>query len=126
MARGIVQARMGSWPDAVTSYEKSLSVAPGSPLLKARLAFAYAHIGRKSDAEKIRSELTQQSKSGYVPPIAFAFIAAGLGESGPALDWLEKAAQEHCAMILEIPFTSEWDALRNEPKLAAIVQKAGL
>jgi hypothetical protein len=62
----------------------------------------------------------------YVPSTTFAFIHAGLGENGRALDWLERAAEGHELPLAGVKVHPAYDSLRAEPRFSALLQKLRL
>src|SRR5512137_2053369 len=48
-----------------------------------------------------------------------------LGQKGAALDWLEKAVQEHEGSIWSINVDPWFITLRNEPRFKALVKRVG-
>lgn len=55
------------------------------------LGLAYGLVGRRSDAQKILSELEQASKKRYISPYYIAIVCSGLGQMDKAFRLLEQA-----------------------------------
>ena len=66
------------------------------------------------------------SKHQYVPAFWPAFLYAGLGEKDAAFRWLEKAAREHSWCMLYLNDDQIWDPIRDDPRFAEFVRRAGL
>jgi serine/threonine-protein kinase len=124
VTRGSLLAGSGAWSEAISSYEKALSVEPSNPDLKAMLAFAYAKAGRDSDARKAAAELAATPSGRYVSSAARALAALGLGETETSLQLLEKAAEERSRAVLTLRFRPEWNDLRSAPRFATLVGRA--
>jgi hypothetical protein len=61
-----------------------------------------------------------------VPSIFPAFVYAGLGENGVAIDRIEKAIDEHDAFVLWLPASPDWDLLRGEPRFQRLLLRLDL
>ena len=55
----------------------------------ARKGYLYAKMGRRAEADHVKSTLTRLSSERFVPPYQFALIHAGWRDRATALDWLE-------------------------------------
>ena len=64
------------------------------------LAQAHAMSGNKTEARKILLALQESSAPKFVSAWDIAQIHIALGEKGKALDFLEKAADEHFAWVV--------------------------
>jgi hypothetical protein len=62
----------------------------------------------------------------YVSPWGLASIYARLGETGFALEWLERAYDEHDSTLVWLKVHPRFDALRAEPHFIEILKKMGL
>jgi tetratricopeptide (TPR) repeat protein len=67
-----------------------------------------------------------QSAGGYAPPFPFAIGHAKLGDAGGAARWLERARQEHDLVLLLVEVHPAFDAVRDDPRVRAVVRAAGL
>jgi hypothetical protein len=57
---------------------------------------------------------------------ALAAVHAGLGEKGRALDWLERAFEEHCGGLSWMHYDLVWNNLREEPRFQALLTQMHL
>ncbi len=64
------------------------------------MAHVFARMGNRPAAEKIREEMLGSAKIKYVSPYDIAVIHAGLGEQDRAFEWLNKAFDEHSALMV--------------------------
>ncbi len=94
----------------------------------AGLAYAKAQAGLTQEAHVVLRDLLEvkASKDQYVSSRAIAAVYAGLGDSGLALDWLERAYQERAAWLSFLKVEPIWDPIRDEPRFREIVAKIGL
>ena len=86
----------------------------------------YGLAGKTEEAVEILHELRAASKDGYVPPVAFAFVYAGLGKIDDAFHWLEKAADERDGLLIYLKVGSAFDNLRSDRRFAGILTRVGL
>ena len=86
---------------------------------------------RKGDADGARAvlrELEARDRDGYVPASALAVLHNALGETGTALDLLERAFRERDMRMafLRLDTPTRWNSLRDEPRFRALMQRMDL
>jgi hypothetical protein len=86
----------------------------------------YAVSGRKADALRVLDELERLSKQRHVSPCLIAFIHAGLGQTDPAFQWLEKAYEERSAWLVYAKVDPKYDNLRSDPRFSNLLRRVGL
>ena len=76
---------------------------------------------------KILQKMREASNE-RVPPLAFGFIYADLGEKEQAFEWLEKAYEEHSSALVHLGdgTACTCDALRSDPRFADLLRRIGL
>jgi eukaryotic-like serine/threonine-protein kinase len=118
---------LGHRSEALPEYQKAAELSEGDQDPTAALAHAYAALGRKTEAEKILSELQRKSKTSYVSPYLIATIYAGLGDKERAFEFLEQAYQERSS---DLPYFLKADLridnLRSDPRYAELLRRMGL
>ncbi len=62
----------------------------------------------------------------YQSPLNIAMNYAIAGDDSQALDWLERAVQEHTPWLPELKVEPNWDGLRSQPRFIAVLKKIGL
>jgi serine/threonine-protein kinase len=87
---------------------------------------AYAEGGFPRVARIRPDTMVRQSQTAYVSPGGIAGAYARAGEVALALDWLEKAYEEHETMMVTLKGGRAWDALRGEPRFEAILRRMKL
>jgi hypothetical protein len=60
---------------------------------------------------------------GYVAPIHFAWIYAGLNEVNLAIRWLEKAYEDRNSPLVFIRLISDFDPVRSDPRFADLLKR---
>jgi len=59
----------------------------------------------------------------YAQATALAAVHTGPGEKDRALEWLERAFEEHCGGLVWVRHDPIWDGLREEPRFQALLSK---
>ncbi len=107
----------GSFQEALAEYQKAYQLND-TPLVLGLIGHVYAASGRKAEALRKLDQLKEISRRRYVSEYEFAIIHAGLGDKDQALQWLEKAYQEHnpYMLLLKIdPYFAESPAASEMP-----------
>jgi serine/threonine protein kinase len=92
------------------------------------MANVYAGLGRLDETQATYDELLARSRTEYVQPTVLALSAMSAGRRDDAVEWLQRAAASHDAMLLPTLFCLQLPAakaLRHEPEHAAIVRDLG-
>jgi tetratricopeptide (TPR) repeat protein len=98
-----------------------------NPMAVAGLGHALARSGKPDAAAALISELQRRSTMRYVPPYAFALIAAGLGRAEAAMGHLEEACRERSpALALWLRGEPRFDPLRSHPRFQEIAERVGV
>lgn len=122
-ALGLSYEQKGLLKEALQELQQADAMAPNRPVLRASLAHALALAGQRAQAEKILSELSENSAKVYVSPVYIALIYTGLGEYEQAFAQLEKAYQEQSSSLGILPIEHRFDPLRADPRYQALIQR---
>ena len=122
---GLALAFQGHFPDAVAAGEDGARLS-GSPSHLAMLGYDYAKAGNRGESQKVIDRLAEISKDRYVCSFDFAGIYVGLGESGSAYKWLEKAYTERSDCLPWAGVDPRLDPLRPEPRFQELLHRIGL
>ena len=76
--------------------------------------------------KELNEMLAVRSKGTYQSTTRIAQLYALLGQKDAAFKWLEKAFQEHNAEIVGLKAFPFFDPLRDDPRFAALLRRAGL
>jgi tetratricopeptide (TPR) repeat protein len=119
---GILQMK-GRLAEAIPEFQKSVE-SNNDPYSMAMLGQAYARNGQKEEAQKVLARLTDEAKSRYIAPYAWALFYLGLGEKERALSELERAYQTgDTNYLFFIKVDPLLDDLRGQPRFEALVQR---
>lgn len=121
-----VLARAGRLGEARLEAERLVRRTEGSPYALATLIKVLAMAGERREARALLDRVRTQAREGYVPPSVVATAFASLGETDSAIAWVERAAAERSNFIVYLPTDPMYPAIRNDPRIMAIVARAGL
>ena len=85
-----------------------------------------ARCGRRGEAEKIASEMTDRAQTEYVSPMAFAMLYASLGDADRTFSWMEKSLDERVPGISALQQLFVFDPVRADPRFPAMVARLKL
>ncbi|MGB7294539.1 MAG: protein kinase, partial [Candidatus Aminicenantales bacterium] len=112
--------------EAIAEFQNALKDWEDGPLPLAGLGHAYGIDGREKEAREVLEKLLEKSKRTYVPAYDIAAVYLGLGEDGPAFEWLSKALEERSGFLIYIQCDRRFDSLRSDPRYEALLKSIGL
>src|SRR5437879_4263719 len=113
---------------AFTAHDKANSLEGAfSDAEMADMRNAYETAGLSAYFRK-ENELRQKrlAEGKYQSPLNIALNYAFAGDDSEALDWLERAVDEHTPWLPELKIDPMWDAVRSQPRFVALLKKIGL
>src|SRR5262249_6990969 len=116
----------GNLAEAIAAFETARKVSGNYPIVVASLAATYAKAGNRRAALQLVDQLSEVAADQYVPPIAWAWTYTALGELDVAFDWLDKSADAHEMLLAYAGVAPAYDALRPDPRFAALIRRIGL
>jgi eukaryotic-like serine/threonine-protein kinase len=123
---GLLLRKTACYELAMTEGEKGVKLSGGSPLMRAALAHTFAAGGRTTEAVQMLDELTELATHRYVAPYFFAGIHAGLGDNDRAIEYLEKAYEEHSHWLIYLHMDPSMDGLRDISRFQNLLHLVGL
>jgi TolB-like protein/cytochrome c-type biogenesis protein CcmH/NrfG len=123
---GLALRKSGRYEIAIREGEKGVELSGGSPLMSAALAQTLAIAGKRKRAVKILGDLTKLAKQKYVSPYFFAGIHVGLREAERAMEYLEKAYEDHSHWLIYLHIDPSMDPLRDKPRFQHLLRRVGL
>ena len=124
LGEAYVEKRM--FNEAISEFQQVRTLLGKGPFGLSSLGRAYALSGRRMEALKVLDELNELAKQGYSLELDRAEVHNALGEKDKALDWLEKAVEEHAFGTSNLKVSPSWTNLRREPRFIALLKKIGL
>ncbi len=110
----------------IAELRRAKEADPHNPDMTSALGYAYAMAGDRDAAQRVIEELHQQANASYVSPYFFAVIYAALGETDRAFAHLHGAYDDRSFFVAGLKRDSMLDALRADPRFAALLKKVGL
>jgi TolB-like protein/DNA-binding winged helix-turn-helix (wHTH) protein/Flp pilus assembly protein TadD len=122
LAQAYLQQHM--YDEAVTELKKAVQLSGDSPTCIANLARAYVASGRRSEAEKLLSDLKKRSNAAYSNAPEIAIVYVSLSDTDQAMNWLEKGYEERFnpGVLLRPGF----DPLRSDSRFQNLLHRIGL
>jgi tetratricopeptide (TPR) repeat protein len=111
---------------AAAEGEKAVKLSGGSPIMAAALAHTLGKAGRTADARKVLDDMTELATRKYVAPYFLAGIHIGLGEHDRAIEYLEKAYEEHSHWLIYLHIDPSVDDLRDDRRFQDLLRRVGL
>jgi tetratricopeptide (TPR) repeat protein len=115
--------RKGMYDQAIDGYLDTES-RWGMPAEKiAALRQAYAASGWRGYWQKRLDLMKAEAKRRPVSPVYMAELYARVGEKGRALEWLERAFDEHDMSLIFLNVDPRWESLRPEPRFQDLLRR---
>jgi len=116
---------LGRSADAISAFEKALELN-NSRFGQSELGFAYANVGRRTEALKYLSEVKARYDRKEADGKDVALIYLGLGEEDKVFEWLEKDFQARKGELLTTRWESTWEPVRKDPRYISLLKRMGL
>jgi adenylate cyclase len=113
----------GLFDQAIALYEKGeqFTRAPSRGL-----GITYARAGRRSEAEQVLVRFLAEREKRYISAAAIGIIYAALGNMDEAFRWLERAYNDHDAVLTTIAFYPGSQPLREDLRFIDLIKRIGL
>jgi serine/threonine-protein kinase len=113
----------GMYAEAIAATDKVKEFADNSSEPIAFGSYALARSGKVKEAKTALDELLKLSETRYIPPYNLALIYNALGESGKALDYLEKGFTDKDVRMVFLKVEPKWNNLRGEPRFVELMRR---
>ena len=123
---GLAYLETGRGDDAVAELRRANQMMGEPPFARAGLAYALARNGVRTEAEQMLDEFVRNREAGYYPAFAIAAVHAGLENAEPAIDWLNRAADERLVGYYMPNVDTMWKSLRTHPRFQQLLQRLRL
>jgi TolB-like protein/DNA-binding winged helix-turn-helix (wHTH) protein len=120
---GRVYAQKKMYKEAIAEAETVLKAIPDSNLGLTEMAYSLALGGRHSEAQLILGRLEERKKNTFVPAYNLAVIHTALKENVVALEYLQRAYDEHDWALIVLATEPRLDALRNDERFQELAKK---
>jgi TolB-like protein/Flp pilus assembly protein TadD len=123
---GYVYEQKGDYAQSVASLEEAVSLSPDNLTFDADLARAYAASGAVQQAQTKLDQLLVISTQTYIPAFDIANVYVGLKQYDRAVEYLERAYEEHADQLTYIGMEPRFDPLRKDPRFQEMLHRLGL
>jgi TolB-like protein/Flp pilus assembly protein TadD len=123
---GKVCERTQRYAAAVSEFDTAFHLSEGNTEALSLKGYVMAQMGRRTEADQILKTLLDTSRTRFVPPYNVALLYAGLGSSGAAYEWLEKARLIRDVHLVFLPVEPKWNGLRGHPSFCALLERCAL
>jgi tetratricopeptide (TPR) repeat protein len=121
---GVVYLQKPTLGDAIAEFQRAVALEGGNPEYIAALGFAYATVGKRSEASKILGDLQELSKRRYVSPLSRASISASLsGKNDEVLEALERGYEDREGYMRLLRINPLLDPFRSDPRFQALLRR---
>ncbi|MGI8788905.1 MAG: protein kinase domain-containing protein [Pyrinomonadaceae bacterium] len=118
-----VYIEKGMYDEAIAEARKANEFSPAQTWSIALEGYALAKSGKRDEARNLINKLMQLSNERFIPAVHIALIYNGLGETDKALEWLEKAYEQHDPKMAFLKVEPKWNNLRNEPRFIDLMRR---
>jgi serine/threonine protein kinase/Tfp pilus assembly protein PilF len=120
---GFSYVKKAMYPEAIEHFQSVIKLSDGQSADLAALGYVYALAGQRDEAEAVLRQLESLSDQRYVSPVDMAMLHVGLDNIDQAIEYLEKAYEEHADRMSWIKVHPVFDPLRSDPRFQAILQR---
>jgi serine/threonine protein kinase/tetratricopeptide (TPR) repeat protein len=113
----------GKHDEAIAELERA--AATGAAADAAKLAYGYAVVGRRAEAET-HLQAVLDAGDGVFAPLHIAMAYVGLGNTDEAFRWLERAFEERDPHVLGLNIIPAFRTIRSDPRFADLVRRMGI
>jgi TolB-like protein/Tfp pilus assembly protein PilF len=117
-------ARPSTYPQGLTESEIAHKFMEGDPWTTGQLGYAYALTGKTKEAREVLKELLAGSRD-HVRALPIARVYIGLGDRERALEWLQKAVDQHDVSLL-LKADPLYDRLRGDERFIALRRQSNM
>jgi tetratricopeptide (TPR) repeat protein len=121
---GMNYAAMGRLPEAQAELERTVALTARShPTMLAGLARVHALAGHVAEARALIAELARAESNRFISSFELATVHSALGDQERAMTLLERAYEEKSHSMCLLAQDPRLDALRGDPRFAALRAK---
>jgi TolB-like protein/Flp pilus assembly protein TadD len=123
---GLIQEQRKDFDESAAAFRRAADLAPHSLRVQSALARTLALSGKRDQANHTLRTLEQLATTRYVSPFEFVTMSFAVGDTEAGYRWLAKASDDRCFELLALKVDPRFDALRDDPRLAAVAHRIGL
>jgi serine/threonine-protein kinase len=111
--------------EAIADLQRAVDRSHRNSVVMTHLAKAHLAAGERDRAQALLDELQARRRDGYVPATALATIHVALGNTGLALDELERGYAERDVRMAYFTASRSLDALHGQSRFLALARRVG-
>jgi len=128
---GLCHIKQGMYEQGLAEIRKSLEMIAGqsghpSPNAMADLPYALMKAGKADEARQVVREMVRYHEEHGTGTDSVARAYAAIGEADKALEWLQKAYEEHSLQLEWTAVDFNLEAMHSDPRFQAFLAKLGL
>ena len=120
LVMGWTYEQKGMYQEALSALQRASGAGPSSSV-----AHALALSGRREAAQDILEKMLGTAQKKYVSPYDIAVIYNGLGENGRAMEWLDKAFDEHSGFLVYVYLDPRLKSLHRDARFQDLLRRMG-
>lgn len=124
LGMALVQAER--FDEAMAQFQSCRNLVPGTKFMLGHLGYTYARAGRLDEARAALAGILDESGGHDVNPYDAALVLAGLGEREQALQWLDRAIDEHRPWLVWVNVAPEFDAYAGDARFETLLERMRL
>jgi TolB-like protein/DNA-binding winged helix-turn-helix (wHTH) protein/Flp pilus assembly protein TadD len=124
--KGKIYAQEGQYEQALAELKIAIALSGGFVHLEAMQAHTLALAGASDQALEIAKQLEDRSARTYISGVDIAAIYCGLGQTDAAMQWLERAYQNHDKGIEMLALDLVFDGCRADKRFQNLLVKLKL
>ena len=105
----------GQFAKACPEFQKGVELSHDDPVARAYLARCYAMSHRQAESRQMLDALVKASVERYISAAEIAAVYAALKDDKDAIEWLNKACDEHASALIYINIDPVYDHMRRDP-----------
>jgi len=121
LVMGWTYEQKGMFQEALSALQKAFPSTPRT----ASVAHALARSGKRDAAQDLLSQLLEDAKKKYVSAYDLGVIYTGLGDTSRALEWFDKAYEEHSGFLVYAYLDPRLKTLRGEARFRNMLSRVG-
>jgi TolB-like protein/Flp pilus assembly protein TadD len=120
---GVIQEQRQDFDESLAAFQRAVHLSPQTPRMHGALGRTFALSGKRKHALEVLKKLETYAAERYVSPLEFAWIQFALGDLDLGFKWLTKACEDRSFDLLSIRVDPRFDALRDDPRFAALARQ---
>lgn len=122
---GLAYMKKSMYEQAIERFNRVVDVSHRASFFVSYLALAYGEAGNEREAETLLTELKDRAQTKYIAPEHLGRIYLGLKQIDRAFKEYDRAVDERNVMLY-FRSSPEFDAIRPDPRFAALLKRLGL